>query len=96
MDSKLISVILYGFVGAALALVTTYFFIYNDEVYENTRFVESFKHPMLAAKGDSKKLQAMQSLKWFGACQPAKDRWEIVRTDRLSILTNVGTTSTES
>jgi hypothetical protein len=66
MDSKLISVILYGFVGAALALVTTYFFIYNDEVYENTRFVESFKHPMLAAKDDPKKLQAMQSLKSKG------------------------------
>ena len=66
MDSKITSLILYGFVGVFVALVTVYFFIYNPEVYENKRFVESFKQPMLEAKDNPKRLQAMQALKSKG------------------------------
>lgn len=66
MDKKIIPLIVYGLVGALLALVTTYFFIYNSEVYENSRFIDSFKRPIAEAKGDPEKLKSLQALQKKG------------------------------
>jgi hypothetical protein len=63
MDKKSIfSIAGYGLAGAVFALFTTYYFLYNSEVYVNERFVESFNQPIKAAKDNPKKLAALQAL----------------------------------
>ncbi|PCI67088.1 MAG: hypothetical protein COB26_10365 [Piscirickettsiaceae bacterium] len=66
MDKKIIPIIGYGLAGAVFALVSAYFFLYNPEVYENRRFIDSFKRPIAEAKGEPKKLQALQTLQKKG------------------------------
>ncbi|PHS72792.1 MAG: hypothetical protein COB22_04225 [Cycloclasticus sp.] len=66
MDKKILPIIGFGLVGAFVALASTYFFIYNPEVYENSRFVESFKRPVLEAKDNPQRLKALQTLQKKG------------------------------
>jgi len=56
----------FGLAGALLAVLTTYYFIYNPEVYENSRFIESFSQPLEAAKDDEKKTAALLTLQKKG------------------------------
>lgn len=63
---KTMSLLSYGAVGALVAILSTYYFIYNPEVYDNSRFIESFKQPLAAAKREPKKLKALQSLQSKG------------------------------
>jgi hypothetical protein len=67
MDKKsIISVIGYGLAGTLFALFTTYFFLYNPEVYENRRFIESFNQPIAEAKDNPQKLAALHALQKTG------------------------------
>ncbi|ORU93703.1 MAG: hypothetical protein A6F72_07425 [Cycloclasticus sp. symbiont of Poecilosclerida sp. N] len=67
MDTKgIFSIVGYGLAGMMVALLTTYYFIYNPEVYENRRFLDSFNQPIAAAKDEPKKLAALQTLQERG------------------------------
>ena len=63
---KIISLIGYGFVGLLVSATSIYYFIYNPEVYENRRFIESFKQPIEEAKNNPKQLKALQTLQGKG------------------------------
>jgi hypothetical protein len=67
MDQKSIFAIIGYALGAfSLALFTTYYFLYNTEVYENRRFLDSFNVPIAEAKDQPKKLAALQALQKTG------------------------------
>ncbi|PCI22510.1 MAG: hypothetical protein COB62_01315 [Piscirickettsiaceae bacterium] len=66
METKILPLIGYGLAGALLAVLSTYYFIYNPEVYDNSRFVESFKLPIENAKNDPPKREALIALQKKG------------------------------
>jgi len=55
-----------GSAALFLALVTAYFFLYNTEVYDNSRFRNSFDRPIVEAQNEPRKLAALKALQSKG------------------------------
>jgi len=56
----------FGVVALSLALATGYFFLYNTEVYESSRFKDSFDGPIVEAQHEPKKVAALKALQSKG------------------------------
>ncbi|ORU92284.1 MAG: hypothetical protein A6F70_02485 [Cycloclasticus sp. symbiont of Bathymodiolus heckerae] len=56
----------FGALALFLASATAYFFLYNTEVYDNSRFIGSFNQPIAEAQQEPKKLAALKALQGKG------------------------------
>lgn len=63
---KFISPVSFGFIALILSLLSGYYFLYNPEVYEDRRFLDSFNQPIAAAQNEPKKLAALIALQKKG------------------------------
>lgn len=63
---KIISIIGYAIAGLLVSTASIYYFIYNPEVYDNRRFVESFNVPIEAAQDNPKQLSALKTIQVKG------------------------------
>ena len=65
-SEKFISPTSFGIIALTLSLLSGYYFLYNPEVYENRRFLDSFNQPIAAAQNEPKKLAALIALQKKG------------------------------
>lgn len=63
---KFISPISFGIIALMLSVLSAYYFLYNTEVYENRRFLDSFNQSIAAAQNEPKKLAALKALQKKG------------------------------
>jgi len=63
---KFMSPISFGIIALILSALSAYYFLYNTEVYENRRFLDSFNQSIVEAQDEPKKLAALKALQKKG------------------------------